>query len=402
MKNIAIISSGSTLPIPPVKGGAVENLINFILNENECKKELNITVFSIYDQDALNQSKSLNNSSFEYIKVNDSLKKAGQITSRVINKLIKKDLDFDNQYINKVCKFLQNRNFDYVVVENRSPFVIPVKKSTKAKIILHLHNDYLNLNTKQGKEIINSCYKVLTVSQYVKNRVLTLGDKYNDKIQVLKNCTDINSFDKNKYVKFREKFRSDNQISNEDVVIMFSGRIHPTKGIKELIKAFLEIKNKNCKLLVVGSSWYGNDNKTEFVKEIEELSNFIHDKIIFTGYVAFTEMPKIHSVADIAVVPSIWDDPAPLVVFEAMASGLPLIVTNSGGIPEYVDKDSVIMLNRDQKLIENLTHSIDELVKDKIKRKKMGEAARKHAIKYNIEQYYKDFVEVIIDERTSN
>ena len=56
MKNIAIITSGF-LPVPATKGGAVENLIVNLLNENEKNKKIKFEIFSIYDQDALNKSK---------------------------------------------------------------------------------------------------------------------------------------------------------------------------------------------------------------------------------------------------------------------------------------------------------------------------------------------------------
>ena len=53
------------------------------------------------------------------------------------------------------------------------------------------------------------------------------------------------------------------------------------------------------------------------------------------------------------------------------------------------------MLKRDEKLIDNLTISIEELIFDKSKRESLGKAARKHALRYNVQQYYQDYLELI-------
>ena len=394
MKKIAIISAG-VLPVPPVKGGAVENLVDFILSENELENKLEITVFSINDDAAADIAIRYKNCSFEYINVNKTLAKIYKSTSKTIERIFGRKIIFSNLYIRKVCGIIKKNNFDNIVIENRSEYVLPVAKSTISKVSLHIHNDYLNSDMKSGKEIFDSCHRVITVSEFIKNRVLTLDNKYNEKIRVLQNCTDIKRFNKNLYYDFRKYFREKNNIQENEVVIMFSGRIHPTKGIKELITAFNKIGTRNCKLLVVGSSWYGSNDKSRFAQEIEKMSCDIKDQIIFTGFVPFDQMPKFHAVSDIAVIPSIWDDPAPLVVFEAMASGLPLITTDSGGIPECINEDVAIMLKRDERLIENLTYSMEELINDEEKRNALGEAARKHALQYNKERYYRDFIEIL-------
>ena len=51
MKKIAIISYGG-LPLPPVKGGAVENLIHALVENNEIQKQAELTVFSVHHEAA--------------------------------------------------------------------------------------------------------------------------------------------------------------------------------------------------------------------------------------------------------------------------------------------------------------------------------------------------------------
>ena len=118
-------------------------------------------------------------------------------------------------------------------------------------------------------------------------------------------------------------------------------------------------------------------------------------KVIFTGFIHNTELPNIHSAADIAVVPSIMNDSAPLVVLEYMASGLPLITTESGGIPELIDNECAIVVKRDEKIIRNLKEAI-ELLKDNIDlRKKMAEKAYARGQKFNENIYYNNLINII-------
>lgn len=398
MKHIAIISAG-LLPVPAIKGGAVESLIDVIISENEERNDFNITIFSIYDERANEISQKYNNCTIKYVKINKITKKIWTKISKIINKTCKNNIFKPNiLYIKKVCNMLKNSKFDYIIIENDVDFVIPVSKITKSPVLLHIHNDYLNCEIPGSKKIIKHCSKVIVVSNYIRNRVLTLGKKENEKkVCVLKNCTDINKFNKDLYYDFRESFRRKNNILDDDIVIMFSGRIDPTKGIRELIKAFKQINSNKCKLLIVGSSWYGMNNKTNFTKEIEKMCENIKDKIIFTGFIPFCDMPKMHSIADIAVIPSIWEEPAGLVVIEAMSSGLPTIVTNVGGIREYTSKDSVVMIENNKDIINNLANVLEKLIQSKEKRDYLSKNARLESLKYNKKSYYDKFIDIVGD-----
>ena len=65
MEKVAIVTSG-TFPVPPTKGGAVENLIQMIGNQNQILKKLDITIFSIDDLEARNQSKDIEDKYTKY------------------------------------------------------------------------------------------------------------------------------------------------------------------------------------------------------------------------------------------------------------------------------------------------------------------------------------------------
>lgn len=106
-------------------------------------------------------------------------------------------------------------------------------------------------------------------------------------------------------------------------------------------------------------------------------------------------MPSIYAISDVAVLPSIWDEPAGMTMIEAAISGTPLITTNSGGIPEYIPRNAAIILNRDEHLISNIAKSICKLMDDERLRYKLAAEGKKLRQDLNLKSYYYNFVKII-------
>ena len=145
-----------------------------------------------------------------------------------------------------------------------------------------------------------------------------------------------------------------------------------------------------------GSPFYGDiANEDEFVKALKQQTTSIKERISFTGFIPYKQMPQYIKMADIAVIPSLWDDPCPNTVLEAQAMGLPIITTRRGGIPEEVTEDNAILLNTDEHFIDNLTSAIKDLYEHPEKRKQMGEASLTHSKYYNEQRYAEDFFKAL-------
>ncbi|KAF2334232.1 glycosyltransferase family 4 protein [Flavobacterium ginsenosidimutans] len=130
----------------------------------------------------------------------------------------------------------------------------------------------------------------------------------------------------------RQKLKSTLNISDEDFVYVFVGRLVGDKGINELVKAFTQISEKNVKLLLVGPLESDLDKlETQVLKTIES-----NDKIISTGYQK--DVRTYLSISDALVFPS-YREGFPNVVLQAGAMGLPSIVTNINGCNEIIVKD---------------------------------------------------------------
>ncbi len=126
----------------------------------------------------------------------------------------------------------------------------------------------------------------------------------------------------------REKWN----IPPQEKIILFAGRIDEVKGVIYLIKAFREIlkNNNNCRLIMAGSGDYD--------KCLQE-STDICSKITFTGLLDKRLLYELYKLADVGVVPSLFE-PFGYVAVEMMMHGLPIVFTETSGLNEVVDEAS--------------------------------------------------------------
>ena len=163
----------------------------------------------------------------------------------------------------------------------------------------------------------------------------------------------------------------------------------------QLIHAIKKLDNiPNIRLLVLGGGSYGDDlQQTTFTQRLKKESISLHEKVKFTGYIDYDKIPAYLKTADIAVVPSMWDEPFGLTVVEAMAAGLPLITTRSGGIPEICEGVATIV-ERDN-IVDNLANAILDLYQHPEKREAMAKAAIERSKLFDKETYAKNFFAAI-------
>ena len=398
---IAIVTVGE-LPIPDVKGGGAETLIEHIIEKNEEHKKLDIVVYSIYDEEAVEESKNFSKTEFVYLQKNNKI-----FFKRLKRKYIKLKTDFDipieNFSYKKVLKDIKKRNFDFVIIENTMVPYYQFAKALGKKVLLHTHWDYINnelpnIVLNKYVQATKKSSGIITVSEYIKKCILTVPVIEDKEVTVLKNCTDLDRFGVTVSEAEIKSLRKKNNIKETDLVFLFCGRISQEKGTLQLVKAFEKVAHlENIKLVITGSAKTGETITDEYTDEVHKEIEKIKDKIVFTGYIDNSDMPKYYQMADVITLPSTGEDPAPLTVFEAMASARPIITTYSGGIPEYANDKFTIFCNKDERLEVELVNAFNWFVNNKDKIKKMGLIAREHVQKFNSDQYYEDLVEILAE-----
>ena len=179
-----------------------------------------------------------------------------------------------------------------------------------------------------------------------------------------------------------------------DFVVLYVGRIMEIKGVLELMQAVTSLEDTRIKLLMMGSANAGKKAFSSYERKVKKFSEQNRDRIVYTGYIDNMQVYQYASIADVQCMPTLVEEAAPLVVLEAMAEGLLLIATKSGGVMEYVDKDTALLVKKEN-IVENLKKAICYMKDHPEIRKRMSENARVQSRKYDETVYYKNFVEMI-------
>lgn len=387
---IAILTSG-ILPVPAVQGGAVENLTDFYLEYNNQHYLHDVTVYSIWHPD-VEKHPALKSevNHYKYIKVTGWWAKLKKKMYYQIHgeEYYHYTIEY---YLHEAIKDIRHKSYDIILMENRPGYALKLRNVTKAKLAYHLHNEKLDNHIPQYQTIYDAAYRILTVSDYIKSRVMTLNP-HDTKTQTVYNGIDLSAF-----CPRHQRNRKQTGLHDNDFVLVFSGRMNHDKGIVELIEAMKLLKDyPEIKLMVIGSSFFGNaTNDSSFIMHLKAKAAPLKERIIFTGFIPYAQMPDYLQMADVAVIPSVWDDPFPTTVLEAQAMGLPIISTRRGGIPEEVSEENAILLNTDEHFIDNLTSAIKDLYEHPEKRKQMGEASLAHSKYYSKQRYAEDFFKTL-------
>lgn len=166
-------------------------------------------------------------------------------------------------------------------------------------------------------------------------------------------------------------------------------RITPRKGVKYLIEAFniLSKKYANLNLQIVGEG----DEKNNLEKLVKKLG--IEKQVHFVGLVPHEKLPAYYQSAGAYVLPSLNEGMSNSML-EALAAGLPLLATDTGGTQELVE-DGINGFIIKMKNAEDIAEKLEILIKDENLRKKMGEESRKKAEGMRWENVAESYVKMI-------
>ncbi|MBR2244701.1 MAG: glycosyltransferase family 4 protein [Prevotella sp.] len=388
---LAILTCGM-LPIPAIQGGAVENLIDFYLEYNNKHQLYDITVYSPWDSKIVHHP-ALSSNVNHYIFIDVSSLKA-RIARKLYGYLHHDEYynHFIEYYFEKVYADLKKKDFDYIIIENGAGLAYKLSQRGYRNLILHMHNEVRPERSQYHEVVFGSFTKIITVSDYIKQKAAAFYPI--EKIHTVHNGIDLQNFSRKKEPTVS---RQDLGFSVNDFVMVYNGRINPEKGVSELIEAMLQLKDHtNIKLMIIGGSFFGNTNNEDtFVRSLKDKAHDVKDRIFFTGFIPYKNVPDYLKLADIAVLPSMWEEPFGLTIVEAMAAGLPLITTRSGGIPEICEGVATIV-ERDG-IVMNLVNSILNLYKHPQERKQESKKALIRVQHFDKNIYAQQFLSRIID-----
>lgn len=157
--------------------------------------------------------------------------------------------------------------------------------------------------------------------------------------------------------------------SNEFKIVCVS-RLIERKGINFLIEAIRKSKNRDIKLVLVGEG-----NQEEELKKLARNSE-VSDKVEFKGYLNHDSISDVYKNSDVFVLPSL-NEGMSNALLEAMASELPVIVTDTGGTAELVDGNGFII---EKGSADSIVNALENFMVDRDSIIKMGKRSREIAL----------------------
>jgi len=260
-------------------------------------------------------------------------------------------------YDRRVAGFIRQANPDLLHVHNRPLLALHLKTWFPGlPVILHMHNLYAILG-KRERPAPNTPILVeafLACSNFVLEQERTrlgTGAKLH---LVMYNGVDPVVFGP-KWERPAEapSIRKDYGLQDEPVVL-YAGKIRESKGVGVLLAAMHRIWEKlpRAALVLAGGTEFGRGRtkrETPFFKKFRQQVSQAPGRVVLTGFVPHDRMAQIYLLGDVFAAPSQKPEGLPMVLLEAAASGLPLVATRMGGIPEVVqDGENGLLLDRPQ------------------------------------------------------
>ncbi|WP_202614462.1 glycosyltransferase family 4 protein [Halostella litorea] len=223
------------------------------------------------------------------------------------------------------------------------------------------------------KKFVNDSVDAVNTTTPMAKRALIHEGVDHKKISVIPNAVDTSKF----------KPTSDPDISDlslpndieDSLNILFVHGLNEQKGVPYLLDAFEHIRtNFDARLILLGEDKLSED-RTEMIRN--------SDDIIWQERIPYSEMPKVYNISDISILPSVTmvnnQEQFGVAVIEAMACGLPTVVTDVGGLPYVVEAEETSKVIQERS-VDQIVSALVELLESSQLRSRLGKNGRERAV----------------------
>ena len=230
-----------------------------------------------------------------------------------------------------------NRNPAIVEVHGRPQVALYIAKARPdLKVVLYLHNDPRSMKgAKTVAERKMLAYKlagVMAVSEYMKSCFLDgLGAEDNYPARIFANMSGVT-----RLMKVPPKRKKQ---------LFIASRMVPEKGILEACLGAVPVlkDHPDWQICLAGSKTFEDGALSPYETQVKEALAPLGTQAVMLGHQPLDQVRALQQTSEICLVPSLWEDPAPLTVLEALSAATALIATRRGGIPEYATGRALLL-----------------------------------------------------------
>jgi glycosyltransferase involved in cell wall biosynthesis len=180
-------------------------------------------------------------------------------------------------------------------------------------------------------KMLERANKIIAVSHFTKRELLDYYKVPESKIRVIHNGVDTRKFQP---AKDKRKIKEALGFNPDDLAIVTVGRLYARKGLFTFIESVPAVvkRFKNAKFIISGKGQ--SDEMRKLVAYAGKIG--VKESIVFAGYYPDKKLPELYQAADVFAFSTFYEH-HPFAVLEALSTGLPVVTTNVGGIPETIE-----------------------------------------------------------------
>ena len=241
--------------------------------------------------------------------------------------------------------------------------------------------------TSWTKYSVKQAQKIIAVSQNTKDDLVKFYQLPEGKITVIYNGFDQHRFHTNLAKSTSQKIKDKYQIKGDYLVYL--GTLQPRKNLESLIKALPEIINKHpkIKLVVIGKKGWLYSTIFSLVESLN-----LTKAVVFTDFAPDDEVPFLIASAKVFVLPSLYEGFG-ITVLEAMACGVPVVVSKVSSLPEVVDEAGLYIDN--PKNYAQIAQQINRILADEKLAEELTKKGLAQTKKFSWEKCAKETLETI-------
>jgi len=279
-----------------------------------------------------------------------------------------------------------------IVLAHNAPVLPQMLRDTPHHVVLYAHNDVLKSYSRaEAQRALDGVATIVTVGEALAQRMrAALPPNLAERVRVVRNGVDCELFSpapaKGGPGGADAAAPDSPSASNSGPLrVVFLGRMIEEKGPDVLIRAAGLLRRPDLEVLLIGSQGFARDAplspyEQDLRRLAAEATTASGGGIRFEPFVDRTALPDLLRSADVLVVPSRWDEPSGLTAAEGLATGLPVIASRVGGLPDVVGSAGILVAPDDPTA---LADALASLADDPTERARRAAASRRHALEHD-------------------
>ncbi|MCP2366956.1 glycosyltransferase involved in cell wall biosynthesis [Agromyces flavus] len=255
-----------------------------------------------------------------------------------------------------------------IVLAHNAPQLPWLLRNTPHRVVLYAHNELLRTYSRpEATRALRPADGIVCVSRDLAERTrAAVGTENEAKVHVVGNGVDT--------ARFTPRMEGPR---GGPMRVMFVGRVVPEKGVDTLLRSAAGFARSELEIVVVGSAGFDSAAPlTDYETGLRALAARSNARVEFRSFVDRTELPELLRSADVLCVPSRWPEPSGLTLGEGLASGVPVVASRVGGIPEAAGPASLLVTPDDP---AELAATFRRLLEHPERRREIGWAGRRWA-----------------------